>query len=174
MFLDKDQFILDQLDALVAAGLHTVRLDFRHLNKPGNTKVNITQFCQQILTNPAALRQQWPRPTRAPFFKINRTTSIFSRMKSKSKLAEYRNQNALAEILTGESGNYVVFYSWRSFEIAQIQSLILPTGQEIPMPETIVFRNIDGEEIKTCGSEQILVTPWIKKAMPGSLLLSHH
>jgi putative protease len=47
MFLDKDQFILDQLEALMAAGLHTVRLDFRHLNTAENTSVNIAQFCQQ-------------------------------------------------------------------------------------------------------------------------------
>ena len=172
MFLDKDQFILDQLDPLSAAGLHTVRLDLRHLEEQGNIAVNITTICQQILRDPASLRKQWPRPTRSPFFKTNRTTSIFSRMKSKSKLAEYRNQTALAEILTGESGNYVVFYSWRSFEFSQIQSLILPTGQEISVPENLVFRDIDGKEIKACDPEQILVTPWIKKAMPGSLLLS--
>jgi putative protease len=172
MFLDKDQFILDQLDTLKTAGLHTIRLDLRHFNQPEKTRVDIEKVCQQTLTHPATLRKQWPRPTRAPFFKINRTTAIFSRMKSKSKLSAYRNQNALAEILTGESGNYVVFYSWRSFDIAQVQSLILPTGQEISIPETIVFRNIDGEKIQACDPEQILVTPWIKKAMPGSILLS--
>ncbi len=173
MFLDKDQFILDQLEPLITAGLHTVRLDLRHLNQPGHLTVDLATICQQILTDPEALRKQWPRPTRAPFFKTNRTTSIFSRMKSKSKLAEYRHHNALAEILTGESGNYVVFYSWRRFDISQIQSLVLPTGQAISVPENIVFCNIDGEPIQTCDPEQILVTPWIKKAMPGSLLLSH-
>ncbi len=173
MFLDKDQFILDQLEPLKQAGLHTVRLDLRHLNQQEQIDINIASICQQILTNPATLRTQWPRPTRAPFFKINRTTSIFSRMKSKSKLAEYRNQNALAEILTGDSGNYVVFYSWRSFDISQIQSIILPTGQEISVPKETRFHNIDGEPIQTIDAEQILVTSWIKKAMPGSLLLNH-
>ncbi|MGB3404473.1 MAG: U32 family peptidase [Microcoleaceae cyanobacterium] len=173
MFLDKDQFILDQLDALEAAGLHTIRIDLRHLNPEEKKIVNIEKICQQALTNPAILRKQWPRVTRAPFFKTNRTTSIFSRMKSKSKLAEYRNQNAVAEILTGESGNYVVFYSWRSFNISQVHRLILPTGQEITIPEDTIFRNIDQEEIKTCEPEQILITSWIKKAMPGSLLLTH-
>jgi putative protease len=173
MFLDKDQFILDQLDTLEAAGLQMIRLDLRHLNPEEKITVNLEKICQQALTNPALLRQQWPRITRAPFFKTNRTTSIFSRMKSKSKLAEYRNQNAVAEILTGESKNYVVFYSWRYFDVSQVHSLILPTGQEIAVPEDTIFHNIDQEEIKTCEPEQILITSWIKKAMPGSLLLTH-
>lgn len=173
MFLDKDQFILDQLDALEAAGLHTIRLDLRHLNPKEKITVNIEKFCQQAFIDPTALRQQWPRVTRAPFFKVNRTTSIFSRMKSKSKLAEYRHQNAVAEILTGESGNYVVFYSWRYFDVSQVHRLILPTGQEVSVPQDTIFRNLDQEEIKSCEPEQILITSWIKKAMPGSLLLSY-
>ncbi|MGB3534323.1 MAG: U32 family peptidase [Microcoleaceae cyanobacterium] len=173
MFLDKDQFILDQLETLEKAGLHTVRLDLRHLNPKEKATVNLENICQQLLVNLTALRQQWPRPTRAPFFKINRTTSIFSRMKSKSKLAEYRHQNAVAEILTGSSGNYVVFYSWRSFEASQVHRLILPTGEEMPVPKDTLFRNIDGEAIQACQPEQILITSWIKKAMPGSILLKN-
>ncbi len=172
MFLDKDQFILDQLEPLAEAGLDTVRLDLRHLGNAENIAVNVDTICQQIFTDPATLRKNWPKPTRSPFFKVNRTTSIFSRMKSKSKLSEYRHQGALAELLTGKSGEYVVFYSLRSFEITEIKTLVLPTGQEIEFSSEVIFRNLNGDLIQRCESEQILITTWIKKAMPGSLLIN--
>jgi U32 family peptidase len=169
MFLDKDQFILDKLDGLRLAGLHTVRLDLRHLAQEENVAVDIEKICRQILENPAQLRATWVKETRAPFFKANRTTAIFPRMKS--KLTNYRGDRTLAEVLAGENGKYVVFYSWRSFEISHIHSMIMPTGEEIKIPQELVFRNLNGEQIDTFEPEQILVTEWIKKAVPGSLVL---
>ena len=168
MFLDKDQFILDKLDALRAAGLHTVRLDLRHLSQEDNVAVDIERICHQILTDPVTLRVTWPRETRAPFFKANRTTALFPLMKSKSK---YRNDTCLAEVLTGEGGKYVVFYTLRSFDVSLIKSMLLPTGEEIALPLGVAFRNLNGELLHAFESEQILVTDWIKKATPGSLLL---
>lgn len=174
MFLDKDQFILDKLDGLEQAGLHTVCLDLRHLGQDGDLAVDIDRICSQILADPTALRENWPRPTRSPFFNANRTTSIFSRMKSKHKLVKYRQEVGLAEVLAGESGNYVVFQSLRSFAVAQVENLIVPTGEEIEIPKEIVFRNLNGEVVESCDREQILITDWIKKAMPGSLLLGNN
>lgn len=171
MFLDKDQFILDQLTSLETAGLHTVCIDLRHFSQDDNIAVNIEQVCQQILDDPQTLRSQWPRPTRAPFFKANRTTSIFNRMKSKSKLAAYRNEIGLAEIVAVESKTAVIFYSLQPFEFVQMNSLILPTGEERNLPERLEFRNLQGEVIQNCDREQILVANWFRKAMPGSLLL---
>jgi U32 family peptidase len=169
MFLDKDQFILDKLDGLQAAGLHTVRLDLRHLEQEGDVAVNIDIICGQILGNPASLRVNWSRETRAPFFKANRTTALFPRMKS--KVTDYRNDACLAEVLAGEGGKYVVFYTMRAFEVSQIKSMIMPTGEEIKLPPEVTFRNLNGEQLNCFESEQILVTDWIKKAVPGSLLL---
>ncbi|MFB2837483.1 U32 family peptidase [Floridanema evergladense] len=170
MFLDKDQFILDKLNGLESAGLHTVRLDLRHLEKNGDVAVDIDNICRQILKNPASLRLNWFKETRAPFFKANRTTALFPKMKS--KVADYRNQNCLAEVLTGESGKYVVFQTFRSFDVSQIKSMIMPTGEEIKIPPETIFRNINGEQLSSFTSDQILVTNWIKKAVPGTLLLS--
>jgi putative protease len=171
MFLDKDQFILDKLDALQAAGLHTVRLDLRHLEQEGDVAVDIERICSKILSDPASLRVNWSRETRAPFFKANRTTALFPRMKS--KVTDYRNDACLAEVLAGEGGKYVVFYTRRPFEVSQMKSksMIMPTGEEIKLPQEVTFRNLNGEQIDTFESEQILVTDWIKKAVPGSLLL---
>lgn len=170
MFLDKDQFILDKLEGLRSARLHTVRLDLRHLEKNGNVAVNIDNICHQIIEDPATLRLNWVRETRAPFFKANRTTALFSRMKS--KVADYRNEHCLAEVLTGESGKYVVFQTLRDFNVSQIQRMIMPTGEEIKIPPEIIFRNLNGEQLETFTDDQIIVTNWIKKAVPGTLLLS--
>lgn len=169
MFLDKDQFILDRLDAMLSAGLHTVRLDLRHLGREGDVAVDIDRICHQILSDPASLRVNWPRETRAPFFKANRTTALFPRMKS--KLSKYRNNVCLAEVLAGEGGKYVVFYTLCPFEVSLIKSIMLPTGEEIEVPQGVAFRNLNGELLDSFEPEQILVTDWIKKAMPGSLLL---
>ena len=110
-------------------------------------------------------------PTQSTFFKGNRTTSMFSRMKSKHMLVQYRQDVGLAEVVAGESGNYVVFQSLRPFAVTQIEKIIIPTGEEIEIPAEIVLRNLNGEIVESCDREQILITDWIKKAMPGSLLL---
>ncbi|MCL2933185.1 MAG: U32 family peptidase, partial [Trichodesmium sp. MAG_R03] len=171
MFLDKDQFILDKLEGLEQNGLHTVCLDLRHLGQNGDVAVDIDKICTHILTDPVSLRKNWGKPTQSTFFKGNRTTSMFPRMKSKHKLVKYRKDVGLAEVVAGESGNYVVFQSLRPFAVTQIEKIIIPTGEEIEIPAEIVFRNLNGEIVESCDREQIFITDWIKKAMPGSLLL---
>ena len=171
MFSDKDQFILDKLEGLEQSGLHTVCLDLRHFGQNGDVAVDIDKICTHILTDPVSLRKNWGKPTQSTFFKGNRTTSMFSRMKSKHKLVKYRQDVGLAEVVAGESGNYVVFQSLRPFAITQIEKIIIPTGEEIEIPAEIVFRNLNGEIVESFDREQILITDWIKKAMPGSLLL---
>ena len=169
MFLDKDQFILDKLDALCAAGLHTVRLDLRHLHRSEPDAGNVAQICRQALAAPVLLRASWPKPTCAPFFNANRTTALFPRLKS--KLTAYRDEACLAEIVTGENRKYVVFHTLRSFAMSQVRSMVLPTGEQMEIPQGIQFRNLSGQVMESCEAEQLLLTDWIKKAMPGSLLL---
>lgn len=172
LFLDKDQFILDRLEGLRSAGLHTVRLDLRHLGRKGHTAIDVDQICHQILADPISLRQHWPRETRAPFFKANRTTALFPQLKSKH--AAHRNQDCLAEVLSGERGKYVVFQTLRSFEASQIQNLIMPTGEIVEIPTDVTFRTLTGDRLHRFEPEQILVTDWIKKAVPGSFLWGLH
>lgn len=168
MFLDKDQFILDRLSGLKSAGLHTVRLDVRHLSQDGDAASGVDRLCQQILSDPAALRVEWSRPTRAPFFNANRTDALFPRMKS--KVEQYR-ADCLAEVISGEKAKYVVFQTRRSGDRSQIQRILLPTGEAIDVAPELTFRTVNGETIHTFEAEQILVTDWIKKAVPGSLLM---
>lgn len=168
MYLDKDQFILDRLDQLQDAGLDMVRIDLRHLSSDGNSATNIQEICGKITTNASLLRTNWPRPTRAPFFKNNRTTAQFARMKS--FLHEERDERCLAEIIGGDNGNYVVYQAIQDFSIDEVESMVLPTGEEVDIPSRTVFRDRDGREVRTSAADQILVSGWIRKAASGALL----
>lgn len=171
MFLDKDQFILDRLEGLKAAGLHTVRLDLRHLGRDRDVAIDIDRICQQILDDPIALRKNWVRETRAPFFNANRTTSLFDRLKS--KLSDYSSPARLAEVVAAEKGKYTVFYSQQSFHASQIKSIALPTGEELSLPEDLALRNLENQPLEAIAPEQLIVTNWIKKAVSGSLVLGN-
>ena len=173
MFLDKDQFILHRLDALKTAGLHSVRLDLRHLSKSGNDSAdNIDQICQQALTDPALLRKNWPRKTHAPFFKTNKTTVSFERIKP--KMASYRDEHCLAEIVSAEKGKYLVFYTLRSFLSTQAKTILLPSGEYLDIPADFRLQHLNGELGDSFAAEQVLVTSWMKKAVAGSLLLADY
>ncbi|MDX2216658.1 MAG: U32 family peptidase [Oculatellaceae cyanobacterium bins.114] len=169
MFLDKDQFILDRLETLKLAGLHTVRLDLRHLGHAGDVAVDVDRICQQILDDPLALRQQWVRDTRAPFFNANRTTSLFARLKS--KLSDYATPEQLAEVVAAEKGQYTVFYTTRSFHVSHVKGIVLTTGEELPLPPNFELRTVNNEPIEAIASHQLIVTDAIKKVVSGSLLI---
>ncbi|MCB0193080.1 MAG: U32 family peptidase [Anaerolineae bacterium] len=170
MFLDKDQFILDRLDALRQAGLHTVRLDLRHLSHAGQAATGIVDLCHRIKHDAAGLRADWPRPIRAPFFKANKTTAQFGRMKSKRH--NYRDGDTLAEVIAGDNGRYVVFQALRSFAITEATAFVLPSGEILPWAPPSPLRNLNGDPIDMADTDQLLVTRWIKKACVGALLKS--
>jgi U32 family peptidase len=169
MFLDKDQFILDRLAKLDAAGCHTVRIDVRHLSKAGEAANRVDQICQQALSDPVGLRAQWPKETRAPFFNANRTTHVFPRLRS--KLTGQRQETCLAESIAGEGKHYVVFQSLRSFTAADIDCIQLPTGETLPMPENWSMRDLEGNVVDVLEGQQLFMTDWVKKVVAGSLLM---
>lgn len=168
MFLDKDQFILDRLAALQEAGMHTIRLDLRSLQPAEDAAPNVDQICQQIATDPTALRQQWPRPTRAPFFNANRTTALIPRMKTR-RLDPWRNQ-ALAEAIASEKNKFLVFRVLHPFPLNTPLKLISPTGDPLPLPDH--FRSLDGQVLDTAQADQLLIADWVKRGVPGSLLVA--
>lgn len=185
MFFDKDQFILDRLTPLNAAGLHTLRLDLRPLDRTTPAPVAaqpsfdkdqwmdaapaIDQICQQILQDPASVRSQWPRPTRAPFFQANRTTALIPRMKTRW-LDPWR-PHALAEVIAGEKDNYLVFRTLRPFDFGGDYTLLLPTKEVVAFPPSCHPRSLTGAPTTATQPDQLILTHWIKKVVPGSLLL---
>jgi U32 family peptidase len=171
MFLDKDQFILDRLTTLDAASCQTVRIDVRHLSETGEAATRIEQICQQALSDPVGLRAEWPKETRAPFFNANRTTHFFPRLRS--KLTGQRQETCLAESIAGEGKHYIVFQSLRSFTMADIHCIQLPTGEILPVPENWLMRDLEGNIVNVLESQQLFMTDWVKKVVAGSLLMGH-
>ena len=178
LFLDKDQFILDRLDALRAGGLHTVRIDLRHLARVDgddasddtHSAAQIVEICEQIVDDPKSVRAAWPHPTQAPFFRTNRTTAQFSRMKS--QLHRYRDEDCLAEVVASERNRYVAYQTLQPFGVEAAQNILLPTGEERPFPPKTLFRTPAGDFVQECLADQILITDWIGRTVPGSLLRS--
>ncbi len=168
MFLDKDQFILDRSSALAQAGLHTMRLDLRHLSQTGHAASDIVTVYHSMLTAATTLRKGWPRPTRAPFFKANKTTAQFSRMKS--KLDQYRDQTSLAEVIGGEKNKYLVFHALRAFDVTIAQEFVLPSDEVLPLPTEISFRDLNGDPLTMVETGQIFTSEWLKKGSAKALL----
>lgn len=168
MFLDKDQFILDRLEPLRQAGMHSIRLDLRSPLVAGEGYPPVDQVCRLLATDPTALRQQWPRPTRAPFFNANRTTALIPRMKTR-RLDAWRPQ-ALAEIIAGEKGKFLVFRVMRAFALDSPTQLVSPLGEPLALPPQ--FRTLDGTCPAQAQADQLLMTDWVKRGVPGSLLLA--
>ncbi len=172
LFLDKDQFILDRLSSLLKAGLFMVRLDLRHLSHGSDSAQNVDTIVECTLSNPAMLRKEWPRPTRAPFFRTNNTTGQFSRMKASHHA--YRDVHTLAEILFSEKRQYMVVVALRPFKTSEVRAMMLPSGEEFLLPEPLVFQTLDGAPCESAATEQILVVAWTKKACSGAFLRSEN
>ena len=170
MFLDKDQFILDRFESLADAGLHTLRLDLRHLSADGHSASSLTDIYQAMQTNAPTLRQNWPRKTRAPFFKANKTTAQFSRMKSAHH--KLYDDTGLAKVVAGQKKKYVVLQTLRPFHQNQVVQLALPNGEVSVIPDQQTYRNLAGETIETIDEDQLVLTDWIKGACSGALLQS--
>lgn len=167
MFLDKDQFILDKLAGLEQAGCEAIRIDLKHLSSDGSSAEGILELCQQFRAKDPTIRKTWPRKTLAPFFKTNKTTARFSKLKS--PLHVMRDESCLAQIVYGEKGKYVVFYTLRSFQVKQADAIVLSTGEQLEV-EQLSFTSTDGELLSEVEANTIVVTPWIKKASNGALL----
>ncbi len=168
LFLDKDQFVLDRLERVLEAGLHTVRLDLRHLSEPGHAASGLQDIVSQTHSQPVQLRKSWPRPTRATFFKANNTTGQFSKMKAKHHA--FRDEASLAEILTSDKPDYLVIRALRDFQVSEAQQLMVPSGDVAPLSSSLQVKTLQGEPVEEATQGQILVSNWVKMACTGALL----
>lgn len=167
MFLDKDQFILDKLENLEAAGIDTVRIDLRHLSENRDAANGIEEICQRIQEKDPSVRKWWPRKTLTPFFRTNATSKQFKRLKS--KLHVLRDESCLAQVISGESGKFLTLYSLREFDTTQKKSIVLPSGEELNFPD-IAFKDSRGKAVQLCEADSVLITPWVRKACNGALI----
>lgn len=169
MYLDKDQFILDQLENLTQAGFHTVCLDLRHLGRLGHRALEVDQICAQIAENPKSLKENWPRPARSPFFRANRTTTLFPRLKS--KITKLRDETCVAECIGSQKGEYGIFRTLQPFDRSRVHSLVLPSGEVLMIPNGLEFRDLEGKVLGLCDAEKTITMDWIRKLASGAILI---
>ena len=173
MFLDKDQFILDKLDALEAAGIAAIRIDAKHLTEETSNEARAAQGVRQLCNScrsDADSRKRWPRKTLAPFFKTNKTTARFAKLKS--PLHVMRDESCLAQLLYGEKGNYLVFYSLRNFDVNEAATLVLTTGEAIGV-EALGICDPAGQTVSRVEANKVFTSPWVRKASTGALLTTN-
>lgn len=168
MFLDKDQFILDRLLDLERAGFGWVRLDLRHLSSAPHACESLEDVCTQMKQEPIQLRKEWPRKTRAPFFKTNRTTAQFVKMKSKTHAK--RDHSCIAEVIAIHNGDCIIGRSIRPFRTDRPISIQLPTGEERPLDSTCTFQLVDAQKPTWIDADQVFLMDWQKKTCTGALL----
>ena len=168
MYLDKDQFLLDRLTDLQNCGFHTIRIDTRHF-QPSDS-LTLAQICEQMMSHPNHLKTSWPYPVRAPFFKANRTTATFPRLKS--KLAPLKDSHCIAECIGSKNGEYGVFRTLHPFDRDQIKQLILPTKVAIDIPNYVTFHTIGGQELGCCDANQTIIMSWMKRTASGAIIVT--
>ncbi len=169
MYLDQDQFLLNQLDALKDCGFHAIRVDTRHFTAQDRQCLPLAKICALAEQNPKHLQQSWPYPVRAPFFKANRTTAFFPRLKS--KLSPLRDTNCLAECIGSKNGEYGIFRTLHPFDRTHVKQMILPTKVAVDIPKDVTFQTISGEALGRCGPNQTIIMSWIKRTASGSILV---
>ena len=168
MYLDKDQCILDKLDALKGACPHYLRLDLRHIREFPESARGIEEFARLAVEQPEELRRTWPRPTRAPFFKSNLTTKQFKLLNSEVRLS--RDEQCVAEIVSTERGSHCVLRAIQSFTVPGRFRVIDPSGREI-LCEFGSLRYLSGSETTTVSEDELVLGPWLKAVSGGSLVL---
>lgn len=168
MYLDKDQFILNKLSGIEEAGIASVRIDLRHLSSNKRACENISRVCSQIIEGEDSQRRAWPRPTLAPFFKSNKTTKQFSRLRTKTRI--FRDENCLAEVVSTDKPKILALFTLQEFTTDVKTAFILPSGEKIT-PEVEWFKDNTGSIVNHCAKNTLVTSSWCKKIVPGTLLV---
>ncbi len=170
MFLHKDLFLLDKLENLESCGIHTVRLDLRNFllfqDGGGENDLSLSSICALALSDPAALKKAWPRKTIAPFFRINKTTAQFHRLKS--HLCQLRDEKCVATVLSHKKGNAVLF-AYQDFSCDTSLVLHVPKGEATGVPP-LTCRSLHGQPLKTVPAGTVFLASPLTRARNGALL----
>jgi putative protease len=170
MYLNKDHFILDQLEKLSAGGIHTVRIDLRDLQGGEHSSQGIAELCRTTLAcDLSALNAVWSRPTAAPFFKRNRTDKQLTRMKPLTRLL--RDSNCLAEVVSVERGEELGLFTLRDFSTEEKSfTFVAADGRQIPV-DIEGFNDFSGSNLTRCIAHKLVRCRWFKGISAGALLM---
>lgn len=169
MYFDKDQFLLDRYQNLKACGFHTIRIDVRHFSPEQLRQLPLAKICRDSINKSALLKKEWPFLIKAPFFRSNRTSAIFPRLKS--KLSSLKDTSCLAQCIGSKNGEYAIFQTLHPFERNQVRQMILPTQITVDIPDDVTFHTISGEKLGQCGPNQTIIMSWMKRTASGAILV---
>ncbi|MEY4668451.1 MAG: hypothetical protein RL518_1150 [Pseudomonadota bacterium] len=169
MYLNKDHFILDSLDRLEAAGMHTIRIDLRDLQAGEHAAKGIDAICAMTIAHDPGLDTVWTRPTAAPFFKRNRTDKQFARMKPQTRLL--RDAKCVAEVVSVERGEVLGLLTLREFETQGASyTFVAHDGSELKV-ELDTFSDVNGNPLTRCSAQKVVRCPWVKGVKAGAILV---
>jgi len=166
MYLHRDRFILDRWKKFIEMGVASLRVDLRHLSTPEHAAEGIESVAHAIESSEVPT---WPHATSAPFRQANNTLRSSARIRE--RLDRVRSSACIAQVIASESERYTVFQVVRAAEIKSGLQVIIPTGEELVLPTTN-FRDSKNNPVSSFIPGQILVTPWIRKLVPGSVLMT--
>ncbi len=168
MYLDKDQFVVHRLAELKNGIPDYLRVDLRHLSEFPNSASNIVKIVSQALDSPDLLRESWPRPTIAPFFKSNLTTKQFKFLNSELRYS--RDEKCVAEVVSTERDKHAVLRVIQPFSLPGQFRAVDPSGVELCY-EFDSVKNLEGQKITHTESDQIVLVPWMRKISTGALVI---
>lgn len=168
MYLNKDQFILDKLEKISAAGLAFVRIDLQFYSDEPNSTDGLEEIISAIKNDPGSVKSHWPVASFAPFFRNNNTTRQFSKLKP--SIHSFRNQSCVARVLMGDKPKRMILWAMRDFVPGAQYELLLPNGSRIENLN-LEFNDLTGNSLKSCVEDQVLFTSWVKSSCVGALLL---
>jgi putative protease len=168
MYLDKDQFIVHKLHELGSYRPAFLRIDLRHLSEFPDSSHDIVRIASEARTSPESLRESWPRPTIAPFFKSNLTTKQFKFLNSELRFS--RDESCIAEVVSTEREKHTVLRIVQPFSMPQRYLAIDPNGSEV-LGEFHQLKSLSGDALTEVSSDQLVLAPWMRKITTGSLVL---
>lgn len=169
MFYNRDLFQLDRLGGLWEAGLHTVRIDMRHLGPRTVATEGLVALCEAMAAGAEDLAERWPHRALAPFFRANKTTAQFKRLKS--PLHEMRDERCLAQVMAGKRDRFLAYLVLRDFDPAEAGQVVLPTGETVSVSD-LSFRDLEGQPLTRCVTGQVVTSAWVRRVCAASLLIT--
>ncbi|RMD85092.1 MAG: hypothetical protein D6808_05925 [Candidatus Dadabacteria bacterium] len=166
MYLDRDYFILDSLSNLIDAGLTHMRIDLRLYSSGKRSCEGIGRIIKQWEERQHT-KDLWPNRAFSPFFRSNKTTAQFYRLKS--PLYGMRDRNCVGIVYSVCKDATSIFLR-SHISLNERLTLVRPKGSKelITIKE---IRDINGNSISACTKERLVVVKGIKNPELGSILL---
>lgn len=162
-----DLFLLDQMQALQAAGLHALRYDLR-FGRFDSAQEALFQFLSFPSPDTAAqVKQLWPSKTTRGFFRANRTDKPFQLLKNPH--SEQRGENLVATVVEAVKGSHVTLMTKAQLRLGDQLQFLTPEGRILEHTLSTI-QNTQGENHPHTSEHGLWILPHIKYAVPKTLV----